>query len=76
MIETVRSAVLDNRRITIRELSEGLELSLGLVQSILTEDLGMKRVSAKIVPKLLTVEQKEIRLAVARDLLQCADQDA
>jgi hypothetical protein len=53
-----------------------LGLSLGLVQSILTEDLGTKCVSVKFVPKLLTVEQKETRLAVARDLLQCAGQDA
>ena len=36
----------------------------------------MKCVSAKVFPKLLTVEQKETHLAVARDLLQCADQDA
>ena len=36
----------------------------------------MKYVSAKFFPKLLTVEQKETCLAVARDLLQCADQDA
>jgi hypothetical protein len=35
----------------------------------------MKRISAKLVPKLLTVEQKETHLAVARDLLQCANQD-
>jgi hypothetical protein len=64
-----------NQRITIRELSDELGLSFGSVQSILTEDFGMKHVSAKFVPKLLTVEQKETRLAVARDLLQCADQD-
>jgi hypothetical protein len=76
MIDKEHSAVLDNRTITIRELSDELVLSFGLVQSILTENLGMKRVSAKFVPKLLTVVQKETRLAVARDLLQCADQDA
>jgi hypothetical protein len=35
----------------------------------------MKCVSAKFVPKLLTVKQKETRLAVARDMLQCSDQD-
>jgi predicted transcriptional regulator len=29
------------------------------VLSILTEDLGMRRVSAKFVPKLLTMEQKQ-----------------
>jgi hypothetical protein len=46
-----------------------LGLSFGLVQSILLEDdLGMKCVSVKFVPKLLTVEQKETHLALARDL--------
>jgi hypothetical protein len=33
-----------------------LGLSFGSAQSILTEDLGMKCVSTKFVPKLLTVE--------------------
>ena len=46
-----------------------------MVQSILTEDFGMKRISLKVVPNLLTVEQKETRLVIARDLLQCADKD-
>jgi hypothetical protein len=69
MIENVRSAMLDNQRITIGELCERLGLSFGLAQSVLTEDLDMKCISAKFVPKLLTVDQKETRLAVARDLL-------
>jgi hypothetical protein len=68
--------MLHSWRIKTGELSDELGLSVGLVQSILTKDLGMKCISLKFVPKLLTVEQKEIRLAVARDLLQCAGQDA
>jgi len=47
-----------------------------MVQSILTEDFGMRCISLKVVPNLLTVEQKETRLAVARDFLQCTDKDA
>jgi len=62
--------------ITIREPSDKLGLSFCSVQSLLTEDLGMKCVTVKFFPKLLTVEQKETRLVVARNLLQCADQDA
>jgi hypothetical protein len=50
MIDKVRSAMLDNCRITITELSDELGLSFGTVQSILTEDLGMK-LSAKSVHK-------------------------
>ena len=48
----MRSAVLDNRRITIREFSDELGLSFGSVHSILTDDMGTKRVSAKFVPKI------------------------
>jgi histone-lysine N-methyltransferase SETMAR len=50
IIDKLRFAVLDNRRITIRELTDALGLSVGSVQSILIEDLGMKRLSAKFVP--------------------------
>jgi hypothetical protein len=66
MIVKVGSAVLNNWRITIRELFDELGLSFSLVHSILTEDFGMKHVLAKSVPKLPKA---------ARDLLQCADQD-
>jgi hypothetical protein len=68
--------MLHSWRIKTGELSDELGLSLGLVWSILTKDLGMKCISVKSVPKLLIVEQKETRLAVARDLLQCAGQEA
>jgi hypothetical protein len=76
MIDKGHAAMLDNRRMIIRELSDELGLSFGFVQPIMTEDLGRKCVSVKFVSKLLTVEQKATHLAVARDLLQCADQDA
>ena len=55
-IDKVRSAVLDNRRITIREFSDDVRFSSGSVRSSVTEDLGMKLVSAKFVRKLPTVE--------------------
>jgi hypothetical protein len=74
--DEVHSVVLDECGITIRELSNELGLSFGLVQSIPTEDLDMKCVSVKSAPKLLTVEQKQTCLEITRYLLQCADQDA
>ena len=73
MIDKGHAAVLDNLRMIIRELFNELGLSFGLVQLIMTEDLGRKCVSVKFVSKLLTVKQKVTHLAVVRDLLQCAD---
>ncbi|BFZ13202.1 hypothetical protein BsWGS_16241 [Bradybaena similaris] len=62
-IDDVSSTVRENRRITIRELSEEHSISFGSVQAILTEDLGMRRVSAKFVPKLLSADQKDNRVS-------------
>jgi len=67
--ESVRAAINENRRLTVRELEEDLGIPLTIVSQILTEDLGKKRVAAKFIPRLLSREQKEFRAAVAQDLL-------
>ena len=48
----------------IREISEDLNISCGSTQNILTTDLNTRRVSAKFVPRVLTVEQKEQQFLV------------
>ncbi|KAL6417954.1 hypothetical protein ACFW04_012430 [Cataglyphis niger] len=40
---------------------------------LLTEKLNMHRVAAKFVPRLLTEEQKEKRIAVSRELLDLSN---
>jgi len=47
--------IRSNRRLTVREISEDLNISNGSVRNILTTDLSMRRVSAKFVPRGLTV---------------------
>jgi len=54
----VRSLVLSDRRLTVRMTAEELGLGKSSVHTILTEHLEMKKVCAKIVPKLLTPDQK------------------
>ena len=53
-IDEVKKIVLVNRRITFRVVAEDLNISIGLCHSIFTNDLGMTRVAANFVPKLLT----------------------
>ena len=55
-IETVNKIILDNRRITIIAAANDVGLLFGLCQAIFMHVLGMKRVAAKIVPKLLKFE--------------------
>jgi len=57
-LDHVRSLMLSDRRLTVRMIAEELGLGKSSVHTILREHLDMKKVCAKIVPKLLTPEQK------------------
>ena len=48
---------------------EDLAIPRNCVSPILTEDLGTERVEAKLVPRLLSQDQKEFRAETAQDLL-------
>ena len=61
-----------DRRLTIREMVDELTLRFYAVQSILTEDLNMRRVSPKFIPKFLLDKQKEHRLQVFQNLINWA----
>jgi [histone H3]-lysine36 N-dimethyltransferase SETMAR len=76
LIARVNGIIRGNRRLTIREVAEEVGIAYGTCQAILTQDLGMRRISAKFVPRLLSLEQKDCRLSVARDLSERAANDA
>ena len=66
-VEAVKEIVLKNRRITIREVAEDVGISVGSCHGILSDVLGMRRVSAKFVPKLLNFDQKNRRMTIAQE---------
>lgn len=55
------------------DLSIEFQIILGSTQTILTADLGMTRVAAKFVPKLLSENQMENGKQNAINLLKCAE---
>ncbi|XP_029174521.1 uncharacterized protein LOC114943111 [Nylanderia fulva] len=73
-VQEVKEIVLKNRRITIREIADDLNISFGSCQSILTDVLGMTRVSAKFVPKL-NFDQKQRRMNIGQDMLNDVNDD-
>ncbi|KAL4100983.1 hypothetical protein QTP88_021004 [Uroleucon formosanum] len=74
VVEKIKEKVRNERRLTVRELANEAGISIGSCHEILTENLQMKRVAAKFVPRLLTLEQKENRLTICQDLKnRCAD---
>ena len=50
-----------------------MNIDRGTVRKILTEDLDMRKVCAKMVPKELTEEQKQRRVTICQDLLERQD---
>lgn len=49
-INKVNKIVLANPRITVTEVAEDLNISIGSCHSILTNNLGMSRIVVKFVP--------------------------
>ena len=63
----------ENRRLTVRSIAEQVNINRETVRKILTEDLDMQKVYAKMVPKELTKEQKQRRVTIFQDLLERED---
>ena len=62
MTNKVHDLVLSDRRVKVREIVEATGISQGTVFTILHEKLGLKKISARWVPRLLTVDNKRIRV--------------
>ncbi|UYV76286.1 hypothetical protein LAZ67_13003262 [Cordylochernes scorpioides] len=74
-INEVEKMILANRRITVREVAEDLNISIGSCHSIFINDFGMRRVAAKFVPKLLNCDQKQHRMNIANEMLDSVRDD-
>ncbi|XP_075558608.1 protein GVQW3-like [Dermacentor variabilis] len=75
VIAEVNAVVMRDRRAIIQEIAEQVGISTFSAHSIMTEDVAMKRVAAKFVPKLIMVEQKQLRVEVSQDMLDSTNSD-
>ena len=69
-VERVRQKVRSDRRLTVRMNTDELDMNNERVYRIITEDLGMKKICTKMVPRLLNEGQKERRVQVCQDILE------
>ncbi|UYV72121.1 hypothetical protein LAZ67_9001875 [Cordylochernes scorpioides] len=74
-INEVEKMILANRGITVREVAEDLNISIGSCHSIFINDLGMRRLAVKFVPKLLNCDQKQHRMNIANEMLDSVRDD-
>jgi len=61
IIDQIHELILENRWISAKSIAEQLSISRERVGSIIHEDLDMRKLSAKWVPKRLNAYQKRQR---------------
>lgn len=75
IVKKVEDLLVENNRLTKKQLAEMLNISTESVLRILHEKLGMNKVSCRWVPRMLTIENKRQRLAAANEFLDMCKTD-
>ncbi|GFV13776.1 uncharacterized protein TNCV_3957911 [Trichonephila clavipes] len=73
--EKVSAAIRKKRFDTISKIAESVGISEATCQQILAKDLNMHRVCQHIVPRILSEDQKAIRMELMRNLISAVDID-
>ena len=68
-IEKIHDNVLVNLEVKVREIAEAAGISIRSMVKILNEDLSMRKLTAKWVKCLLTIEQKRQRVRDSKNCL-------
>jgi len=74
-VARVREIIHADRHLTIREVAEEVRIAFSMCQKILTEDLRMRCVTPKFVPRILTAEQNDDRMSICTNLRDQAQND-
>ncbi|KAJ8943044.1 hypothetical protein NQ318_022588 [Aromia moschata] len=74
-IEKFGKLIREDRRLSIRGLAEITGIDKEYVRQILHESFNKVKVCAKMVPKLLTLEQTESRMNICAEILNNIDTD-
>jgi len=70
IIDQIHELILEHRRISAKSIAEQLCISRERVWSIIHEDLDMRKLSAKWVPKCLNADKKRQRCQSCEQLLE------
>jgi len=72
IIDQIHELNLEDRWISAKSIAEQLGISRERVGFIVHEDLDMRKLSVKLVPKCLNVDQKLQRCQSSEQLLECS----
>lgn len=74
-IVQIEKLLMEDRRVTVAEVAEACGISFGSAHTVLTQHLGMSKVCARWVPKLLTPDMQRTRVRNCQQLLALAEQN-
>ena len=66
-VAEIQEYILEHRRVTVEYVAEHFSISYGTAQDIMSNNLGMRRVSARWVPRLLLPEQMGVRVKMCKE---------
>lgn len=70
IVEKVHAMVSKDRRLKTSEIAEAVNISKERATYILNEELAMKKLSARWLPRLRSVDQKLVRMQISRECLE------
>ena len=69
MIVRVEQMLMEDRRLTMKQTAANAGISVGSVDTILHDNLKMRKVSVRWVPRMLTDENKASRVTMCQAML-------
>jgi hypothetical protein len=70
IVDKIHDMVMDDRRVKVLEIASAVGISSERVHNILHQHLNMRKLSARWVLRLLTVDQKRNQVRCSKDNLQ------
>jgi len=74
-VARIQEIICQDRLRTICDIAGEVDVGYGTCQRVMTEELGMQRVAAKFVLRILTANQMHQRVSVCTELHQLATDD-
>ena len=75
LINLINDYVLCDRQIILKDIAEGVGVSVKTVFNVIHKDLGFKKICARWVPRMLTEENMKNRKNISATLLARFEQD-
>ena len=75
LIGQLKNSMDKDRRVSIETISAQFDVSVGIVHTIIREELKIRKICAKFVPRVLREEQKERRCHDSREMVELINSD-